>query len=472
LAPAAVPEPEPVAQAEPALAAAPAAERDTAVTPRRTHKRPIAILAAGVAVAAAAIGFLVAPTSKSGSSSPPKLTQSAQAGPLKISYPAGWHQLPPASTPAEARSLQLANAVTLSPGTSASDGALVVGTAKNDGASLLPAGLTAKLQTVPPDQPVKLGSTYFERYFDLKPQGASAPESIYARPTTLGTATAVCVEPQSNQGPFGADCERSIGSLAPTTGAFLPLGANPAFARGLNTMVAQLDSAIATWGHRLDDARNRRGQAAAAVQLSDVHNRAAGQVAKLTPGPATEAAARSIVASLKAVGTAYGSLATAAANNKPKAYATATAALRRDESTLHAAFMRLQQAGYTVGTPRASASASGATANDAVGALDSFWNDVRAGNYLLAYTYYAPGAIHQTQAQFVAGERQAGISSVEFQGRLGSSSGTSATVDVVRLMTTDHQSGCRTWSGNYKMVSTGGGWLIQQGNLSPQACAR
>jgi len=107
----------------------------------------------------------------------------------------------------------------------------------------------------------------------------------------------------------------------------------------------------------------------------------------------------------------------------------------------------------------------------AVDALDSYWNDIGAGEYAAAYGYLAPGALNLTQAQFVASEQQANIQSVEFSGSLSASSGSSATVDVASLKTVDGQYGCRTWTGSYQMTLQGNQWLIERSNITPQACS-
>ena len=107
----------------------------------------------------------------------------------------------------------------------------------------------------------------------------------------------------------------------------------------------------------------------------------------------------------------------------------------------------------------------------AVDALDSYWNDISAGEYAAAYGYLAPGALNLTQAQFVASEQQAHIQSVEFTGSLSASSGSSATVDVASLKTVDGQYGCRTWTGSYQMTLQGNQWLIERSNITPQACS-
>jgi hypothetical protein len=300
-----------------------------------------------VAVAAAAIGFLVAPTSKSGGGGPAALTQRAASGPVTISYPSGWQRS--ASVPAAATSLRLTDAVTLNPGASAPGGALVVGTSSGDGATLLPASFTATLASAPQGAPVKLGSNTFMRYFNVQPPGAAATETVYALPTTAGTATAVCVEPTSNATSFAATCERAVSSLAARPGSVLPLNANPAYARELSKIVATYNAATAASERALAHASNRHAQSAAATRISGASSLAAGEVAKLTPGPSASAANAAIVSALRREAGAYGSLAGAAAHNNASAYAAARTAIGNADASLQDAFAQLKQAGYTTG---------------------------------------------------------------------------------------------------------------------------
>ena len=52
-------------------------------------------------------------------------------------------------------------------------------------------------------------------------------------------------------------------------------------------------------------------------------------------------------------------------------------------------------------------------------------------------------------------------------------SGSSATIEIVSLVTHDARFGCRNWTGSYEMAITGGGgaWRIARANLSPESCS-
>jgi hypothetical protein len=102
--------------------------------------------------------------------------------------------------------------------------------------------------------------------------------------------------------------------------------------------------------------------------------------------------------------------------------------------------------------------------------LKNYWGSISNHDFTSAYGRLAPGAVSQTEAQFVSQEQQAGIQSVSFKGHVSSQNGSTATVSVDSLTTKDTQFGCRTWSGSYQLVQQGGRWLIEQASITPTPC--
>ncbi len=108
--------------------------------------------------------------------------------------------------------------------------------------------------------------------------------------------------------------------------------------------------------------------------------------------------------------------------------------------------------------------------NGPLDAVNNYWSDIGAHNFGGAYGYVVPGSTGLSESQFVSSEEQANIENVQFHGQITSSSGSTASVEVVSLVTHDQQYGCRTWTGSYDMIEQGGGWLIERANLSPRSC--
>jgi len=334
------PEPEPEPQPEPARAARPG--RDVIVRRR-------AILAGVVGViAAAAIGFAVAPKGGGGGgSTAPQTTPlsgTASNGPISVSIPAGWQrQSPPATGPG----LQLQNQVVVGPGAPAG-GTLVIGTANTTDPSLLPGALlTALPGGAPARQVVTLGGAQFYRYLSLQPSGVNGPVTVYALPTTTaGTVLAACLlhgAPAS----FPADCERVLGSLKLNGATAVGLGPSSTLATGLSAAVGTLNKAVSSGQTRLRSAGKPGQQAAAANQLATAYNQAAAAIRKLDAPSTATGAVDALAAALARTGRDYAALSRAAAHNNKSAYAAASNAIGSDGGSVSAAFAQLAKLGYT-----------------------------------------------------------------------------------------------------------------------------
>jgi hypothetical protein len=326
------PEPEPVAHGEPAprVTASPSATR--------------VLIPALIAAVAAAVGFILSPGSHRAPTQALPLTQTASAGHVAISYPAAWRPAG-AADPAPA-SLRLSMPVALVP--RQGGGALFAGTTTATDPTLLPKGLDATLAAPPEGAAVKLGSLVFRRYLNLLPEGAAAPETVYALPTTAGTVIASCIAPAEDATLFASTCERAVASLRLSSAAPLSLTANPAFAKALGGVVATLDAARGADWRRLAGARRPADQAAAARLLAQAHDEAAKAAARLSPGPIGADANAAIVAALRRLSSAYASLAQAATHHDGRSYAAASTAISRADAALGAAFAGLGQEGYSI----------------------------------------------------------------------------------------------------------------------------
>jgi zinc-ribbon domain len=119
-----------------------------------------------------------------------------------------------------------------------------------------------------------------------------------------------------------------------------------------------------------------------------------------------------------------------------------------------------------------STAATPSGANEPLEALKRYWDDIGSHDFSGAYGYLAPGAVSLNESEFVSSEERAGIQHVEFHGQAkeGSSSTTSATIEVVSLITHDTQFGCRVWSGSYQMTDESGSWHIEKASLTPRPC--
>jgi hypothetical protein len=267
-------------------------------------------------------------------------------GRFSISYPSDWRQTTTAQH--DGAALKLSGQIALVPGQDGG-GALIVGTATATDSALLPQGFAATLLSPPQSAPVKLGSSVYRRYLNLLPRDASAPETVYALPTTAGTVIASCVAPAADATVFASACEHAVASLHLRAATALPLTASPGFARSLGAIIGTLNASRAADGGRLASAKHPADQASAARRLASDHVAAAAAAARLQPGPVGADANQAIVAALRKLGSGYTLLARAADHADKRGYAAATAAINQADAALAAGFARLRQDGYSIG---------------------------------------------------------------------------------------------------------------------------
>jgi hypothetical protein len=109
----------------------------------------------------------------------------------------------------------------------------------------------------------------------------------------------------------------------------------------------------------------------------------------------------------------------------------------------------------------------------ALAALGTYWHEIGAGDFAEAYAAVDPSTENETEAQFAANERAEGIESVRFSGRVQSSSGITATVDITSLVVHSTQNGCQSLTGSYALSQSGDliPWLIERADIAVGRCA-
>lgn len=327
-------------------AAAPTAGAAAATAaPTRRGGLPTAliVLAALLALAAIAAGLLIG-RSGGGGEEQSDLSNSASAGNIGFSYPAGWSRAGEPGVPG----LDLSDPIVLEP--SGSGGArLVAGTTDARGAPLLPAPFLARLGDVPPhDDAVTLGGVQAYRYSDLRPRGLDAPITLYTVPTDDGVVTIGCVAGPGPPPGFDLDCDRIAASLELTGAKALPLGPSKETADLLERTAKRLDDATASATPKLRSADTPDAQARAASELSRAYATASRSLASADVGPADALAIDRLAAALGRVSAAYGRSADAARDGDSAAFAAAGRAVDRAGKAADRALGRLGDLGYRV----------------------------------------------------------------------------------------------------------------------------
>lgn len=103
-------------------------------------------------------------------------------------------------------------------------------------------------------------------------------------------------------------------------------------------------------------------------------------------------------------------------------------------------------------------------------ALVAYWTSISNHDFQAAFEDLAPRAVATSEAQWIAGEQQAGIESASFSGRVTGRDASDTTVQVRSLITRAHQNGCQSWRGNYAMIQSEGAWRIQRADITPEPC--
>jgi serine/threonine protein kinase len=314
----------------------------TAHGERRVQPRLLA-LAGVAALLAALVGFFASSSgsSKKAASSPTQLTGSAANSSLGVALPTGWAQQTSVPT---IPGLQLSNALAVAE--PSAGGELVVGNSSSSGPTLLPASLLTALGSTPHGEPVRLGELELYRYKNLMPNGAAAPETVYALSTTNGTVVAACVLPSHAAATVNADCERILGSLRLGSAKALALGPSSTYAAAIAAAIGRLNPAAAGGSARLQRAGTPSAQAAAASGLGAAYERAATSVSGAKPAAAEQPTNRGFAAALRQVGSGYKAMARAARSGNRGSYDAAQSSVRSGLASILAAYRELQTLGY------------------------------------------------------------------------------------------------------------------------------
>jgi hypothetical protein len=331
------------AATEPAATAAGARQPATASTKalparRRGALGPVLLGLAFLLVVVA--GLLIGRASGGSDESTPAAGNVNTAGALELSYPDGWQR---AEDPPAIPGLRLQSPMALSSG-GPSD-ALVAGTTRATGPSLLPEAFLRRLGEAPPrDDAVRLGDLDAYRYRDLRPEGFDGPLTLYVAPTTAGVATVACSAAAGRAETFLPACEDVAGGLKLIRGEAFALGADKDYLAKLDKAFARLNRDRGREARALRNAGAQAGQAKAAASLSQSYRRARQSLRGSSVSPAVRGAAVSLQAALARTGAAYARLAAAARRGNQTAYDAVRKDARAGETAVQNALKRVRAA--------------------------------------------------------------------------------------------------------------------------------
>jgi hypothetical protein len=299
-------------------------------------------LAAGAALA----GFLVGRGGGGGEEQAEAFTNTASAGSVGLSFPAGWERVPEEPN---VPGVRFRDPLVLAPDAPAR-ARLVAGNVAASGPALLSAGLLDRLSGgAPQGEPVRLNDLEALRYRGLEPGELAGQLQLYAVPTTRGVATVACTAPGGAQAAgFRRDCESVAATLELAGAEPYPLGPSTEYASRLRGVTSRLAAARRTGTERLRGADTPDAQAAALSTLAGVYRRAASAVADTRVSPADRAANLALAGALERTRAGYARAAEAARAGDSEAYSAAGEAVGAGQRAFARALTGLERLGYVL----------------------------------------------------------------------------------------------------------------------------
>jgi hypothetical protein len=128
------------------------------------------------------------------------------------------------------------------------------------------------------------------------------------------------------------------------------------------------------------------------------------------------------------------------------------------------------------GTPlkalRQTFQATGAQPSGPSDAVYVYWSQLELGNYAAAFDELTPAEQQRVggRAKFLGYFQGDPVLSADVNVDVSSASADQATVAITSLQTRGAATGCRNWSGSYRVVYEEGAWLIDYADLHFTAC--
>jgi hypothetical protein len=307
---------------------------------RRTLPAPRTIVP--LLIAAAVVGYLVGHSATKRAAGGEHAHVGQVAGVL-IEYPAGWAAI--ANGPS-IPGLELSQARRLSP-RGATDTGLLVGLLPAQQPAPLPPAFLAQVRRQPQTSVVELGELQAYRYTDLSVRGLDLALTIFVVPNPAGQATALACYSPSIRSTQMRQCEQIAASVStpgqPQTPRLTP---EPAYAAAVSDAVGGLDRLRASLKAQLRAPASAAAAQQLAGRLASGYAVAGASLARLEPAAVFQRAQEALVAAIRQTGARYSTLAAAAAERDPTAYASAQAQIAAAESGVDRALENLVLLGY------------------------------------------------------------------------------------------------------------------------------
>jgi hypothetical protein len=127
---------------------------------------------------------------------------------------------------------------------------------------------------------------------------------------------------------------------------------------------------------------------------------------------------------------------------------------------------------FHVPSPRPQPSPTALARRDISQTLQSHFRNVENRNYGEAFADLSPQLAASTggEASWIQGQKQDQLYGYQLTVTVDDLSANSARADIATFKTHSIGNGCKSWSGYWRMIKSGGRWLVDQAVLNPGSC--
>jgi hypothetical protein len=263
-----------------------------------------------------------------------------------VSVPRGW-SIAPARNEAAGINFREPGEITLDG--HANKQGMVFGMVRPSGPRLLPESFVQTLPFVPerPDR-VRLGAVDAQRYRGLPTSDDRRRLTVYAVPTSSGTATFVCFAPARASKSFFDSCEGAATTLRLAGVTAYTLEPSRRYAASVDRIFKNINSPRRADRVRMREAKSAGHQARIAHDLASRYRRAAASIRRIKAPEAVRAANAAVAGSLVAAAKSYDRLAAAILARDPNRDRAAANEIRANETQVQRWLDSLRPLGYEI----------------------------------------------------------------------------------------------------------------------------
>ena len=274
------------------------------------------------------------------------LPRSVSQDDITIGYPDGWERV---ESGPEFPGIKLASAIALERKRPDGSG-ILAGLSSATGRAMLSREFLARLSRAPTrhDRVVLGGVGPAHRYRSMRPRGVNRSLTIIVAPTTKGILTVVCYADPVDARKFARECEGMWKTVSLRHAKPSPLGADPAYAKALSSVIEELNRTRPRVQHRVRAAPPEARSNIAASAFRHAFAIARRRLGRAHVSPVDRDVHMRILAALATARDAYAHAAEASATNHQSLWRRARTGARAAEASLRLQVSGLAERGYAL----------------------------------------------------------------------------------------------------------------------------